>query len=734
MVLTAVLLTAVVFVHTGCSLGEAYLNARQQNVGEKWINSEIEGAIDDSVTVRLQDDFYTAVNKDWILEQKLGDEDFKIELFNPMELVEERKLELLKKESTGKDSTALPDPEAVGMTQEEYLHARDLVDVFAEAAGDIDGRNRLGAEPLRPYLEYIRNIGSLEEMTSFLLDGDAMNLVGAPFISLTAVPLIDSPETVSLCASPIDKAHLALQDVSQYTGIDSGGIRNKEAYSGIVETVLGKLGYSGAQIRRILRLGYDFEYLLAKECKNKETYYNYKDYSENHEVMDTAGLTALTGDYPLREILARYGLDGIDQITVEDPAYMKAVGRLYHRKNLERMKAYFIIHTVYACADLLDIPTKEAVYEALEIQSTAAEENAAPEDPIGGSSAPEQETQLSESEKALKTVLKDYVSQYLRAPLEMLYIASYCRPEQKKAISDMAADIKEQMHGILSGEEWLCEESKKNAVRKLEMMETLVLYPDSYISYQDLKLDAGMSLPQMAHNILEYNRRLSLKNAGKPNDRTEWDLALVPTTDDNAYYNPECNAIAILAGITANDFIFSYANEPEVNMARLGTVVGHEITHGFDSMGYGYNEYGFKYYPDREERLITFDEQSEFTKRVFDLTMWYAALSPVPGAGGYTANVSGESIADMGGMKAVLRMAAGMPDFDYDLFFRSYAQMWRKVNTFEMEKAYATMDEHPLAFLRVNVTVSQFDEFVKTYGIGEEDGMYTAPENRIPVW
>ena len=45
-----------------------------------------------------------------------------------------------------------------------------------------------------------------------------------------------------------------------------------------------------------------------------------------------------------------------------------------------------------------------------------------------------------------------------------------------------------------------------------------------------------------------------------------------------------------------------------------------------------------------------------------------------------------------------------------------------------------TLDEHPVPYLRVNIPVQQYEEFVETYGVKEGDGMYVAPEDRICVW
>jgi putative endopeptidase len=93
----------------------------------------------------------------------------------------------------------------------------------------------------------------------------------------------------------------------------------------------------------------------------------------------------------------------------------------------------------------------------------------------------------------------------------------------------------------------------------------------------------------------------------------------------------------------------------------------------------------------------------------------------------------GEAMSDMGGVKCMLTLAEEIPDFDYDLFFRSYASLWVYQTSFMMEN-HRAQDEHPIGFLRTNVTLQQFDKFFETYGIGPGDGMYLAPEDRILVW
>ena len=158
--------------------------------------------------------------------------------------------------------------------------------------------------------------------------------------------------------------------------------------------------------------------------------------------------------------------------------------------------------------------------------------------------------------------------------------------------------------------------------------------------------------------------------------------------------------------------------------------MGHEITHAFDDSGVHFDNNGHYSSTGFWDKKDT----TEFEKRQKKLSSYYNALTPYPGAVGYNGrSVAGEATADMGGVKCMLALAGQDEDFDYKEFFTKYAHMWRTKNTYDYEKAVSG-DVHPLSFLRVNVTVQQFDEFYKAFDISSDDGMYIAPEDRIAVW
>jgi putative endopeptidase len=93
----------------------------------------------------------------------------------------------------------------------------------------------------------------------------------------------------------------------------------------------------------------------------------------------------------------------------------------------------------------------------------------------------------------------------------------------------------------------------------------------------------------------------------------------------------------------------------------------------------------------------------------------------------------GEACADMAALKCMLRIAEGKPDFDYDRFFRAYADRSATRETLVWAMVLLE-DEHPMNYLRINTCLQQYDEFLDFYGITEVDNMYLAPEDRVAIW
>ena len=72
--------------------------------------------------------------------------------------------------------------------------------------------------------------------------------------------------------------------------------------------------------------------------------------------------------------------------------------------------------------------------------------------------------------------------------------------------------------------------------------------------------------------------------------------------------------------------------------------------------------------------------------------------------------------------------------FDFAEMFTEYSNVWATVYTQSFDSSTMVIDAHPPYSARVNMTVQQFQKFMDAFGVTEGDGMYLAPEDRVPTW
>lgn len=692
----------------------------------KWINSDIIGAIDENTAVREQDDFYTAVNRDAILSvdpSKIKDGEPTGTLYESTSVQYERLLTLL--DRSVDDTTGLD--EAV-MSAEELRHLQTLVRTFYDRAADLPTRNEQGAEPLRPYLEKIKAISSLEELTAYLADVGGANVSGISLLPISISRPQSAEEEERYTVLVEAKAPLTLGDTaSRYKELT---ISSKDLSEDLVFYALGQLGYEKAQIRRILNSCYRFEIKLAKHMptvseSDGKTDRDEINIEEQYQTYDLESLKELAGNYPMETLLLAAGLDASETYMVEEPDQVKNVGSLYIEENLSDIQNYLIVQLVRKNAELLDetLHEKAQSLKNKEDQISLSGENGGE---AGEGSADENDEENSQN----KVIISTYISPYMRDAFEEIYIGHYCDAKTKEELTELTEQMAEGFRQVLLQADWMSEETREKALDKLDHMGLHVLYPDKMTDFSTLSFEGCDSLIEIVGRLKAFRQQQMKAYVNQPLDTQNWDLRTMPTSIPNAAYDVLSNSVNICAGFLCTKDVYDPEAGTEYNFGRMGTIIGHEISHGFDTTGYSFDRNGLR------EDWWTAEDREAFDIRSQNLIKYYNALSPLPNEAGSCdgKRLSGEAIADMGGVKAALLAAAEIPDFDYEEFFRNYAKLWFMQQDYHAEYLTLEQDEHPLAFLRVNVTLQQFEKFLETFHIVPGDGMYPEDENRIAVW
>ena len=189
----------------------------------------------------------------------------------------------------------------------------------------------------------------------------------------------------------------------------------------------------------------------------------------------------------------------------------------------------------------------------------------------------------------------------------------------------------------------------------------------------------------------------------------------------------------IFAGICGGDY-YDESWPMEKKLGGLCMIVGHELTHAFDTTGSDYDKDG------AQMNWWTEEDRQAFQVRVDKLLKYYSEIKPMPQVSDATYGekgaqfIQGEAISDLGSLKCLLSIAKEQENFDYDTFFKQIAIIQKQARYEEAEKVYVDTNNHPIEAYRANIPLQNYDEFLNFYDIKEGDGMYLAPEDRIRVW
>ncbi len=645
--------------------------------GSPWLNTDLQENVLSMETFSPKDDFHAYVNHEWLAQQTLKDGYSSYGSGNEVQdITKEETIKTIKDES---------------LTSHDAILVRELYNGFL----DWNARNKVGLEPLKGILDDIKTINSTEDLNSFYTDIDRSILASHLIFQGCTTDIVDPTRYVTGIVTP----GLTFKDAAEYKKQGTVTKLTEEAYRIFMSKVLTRIGYTDDEITKICDDTFAFESKIAEVSMTSADKLS-PDYLSkilNYYTLDE--LKSLFSNIPIDEFIKAYGYEKSNTYIVPEPKVCEKVSELYVDENIEQIKNYLIFHTVNKMSGMLDKETYDNSYEIVNhiLGSTGSE--------------PYEERAYN----AVKSSLSD--------PLQVMYLEKHDVSKMKDDITTICRDVIDAYREMLNDVDWLTDETKEKALGKIDTMSIHVVEPEKFHDYSGLDF-TDMSYVEMQKALIKYDIKLDKECI---NQNVDYDYWLMSTLESNAYYYASNNSINILLGILGGNFYNENMTKEEM-YGGIGAIIGHEISHAFDTVGAQF---------DKDGKFVdwwTEEDYTAFKNRTQKLIDYYNNIVvfgdvKVPGD-----NVQTEAIADIAGVKVMLSMAAKEEDFDYDKFFTAYAKNWRCINTYSNDYLFLTQDEHPLNYLRTNVVVQQFDEFMNTYDIKEGDNMYLAPENRISVW
>ena len=647
-----------------------------------WINSNIMGIADEVSRPGLKDDFYFNVNYDYLKNGQLrpgySDES---PIYEAMDIVRDRCFDILNDDTlTGDDAKRIQS--------------------YYELWLDWDSRNEEGIDPILPFINKVKEVDSIEEMNELLLSEENHSYGKR----LEKIDVLPSYTDSSLYEVWILGTELSLADAGEYREMTESGRRLKERRDSQYSYMLSRAGYSEEEIGQILTDLYDFETAVAMNMKSTLEWSEPGAAQESINPVTIESLREMCPNYPLADYMEKYGWAESDLINLDEPKWLEGLNALYTEENLPGIKAYILAQSLRRWIIYID---EDAYRKNQEFYLT-----------YYGISEDEPDEDLAYYDT--RTAFPDCFAR--------IYIDKYLNEEIKNEITLMCQEVIDTYKEIIMEEDWLSDETKEKAVDKLSKIKINAVYPDKWPDDSMYKVVSKEDGGTYFRAILDYNSGKEQELLSKLNTKVEPEIWTDDILDTNAFYDFQSNTIIIIPGFFCSA---TYRSDMSIEekYGTIVTVIGHEISHAFDSVGARFDADGNLSDWWTEEDLAAFDARAEKVAEYYDGIVAFDDGTVCSGQ-----LVKGEVVADLGAIKCVLKMAGKIDGFDYDKFFRAYTNLWAGFETTESLMYDVNSDPHPFAYLRVNTVISQFDEFTMTYDIHEGDGMYIAPEERILVW
>ena len=597
---------------------------------------------------------------------------------------------------------------------------RRIVDAYTSYL-DTDAIDAAGLAPAEPYLAKIRDADTLTELATLWATPGYPSPVGG-FVN------VDSKEPTRY-SFYLGSGGLGMPDREYYFDESEKGLAVRKAYQDYLTFLMGEAGFDDAA--GMAQQVYDLEDSFARKVAWDRTVSRNRDLTYN--ALTSEEVEGLSDAFPIAAMINAMGLADNDRYIVGDipPSAERiaelelteetvakigggtpAMLELLAETDMEVLRAWTLKNFLSSNAAILPTRFDEANF-AFYVTALRG--------------VPEQRDRWKRAVGATEGMLGEL--------LGASYVERFFPPESKSAMDELVANLRIALAESLKEIDWMTEETKVQAMAKLDTFDPKIGYRDNLETYDGLVITAGDPIANMMA-ATKWGMEDNLAKLGQPIHRTEW--FMLPQTV-NAYYNPSKNEIVFPAGILQQPF-FGKDADIAVNYGAIGGVIGHEIGHGFDDQGSKSDASGALRNWWTEEDRENFDALGD------KLVEQYNQFCPLDN-GETCVNgrlALGENIGDLGGLSMAYRAyklatkGQEVPVIDGltgdQRFFLAWAQVWRSAYREDSLRSQLRNGPHSPAMYRTNGIVRNMDEWYEAFGVTPDDDLYLPPEERIRIW
>jgi putative endopeptidase len=651
------------------------------------------GSIDHSV--KPGDDFYRYANGEWIKRAELPPDRIEVDVWTKLgDLSDKRTADLIAEIAKSNP------PAGSGRRKVADLYNSYMDEVGIEAKG---------LAPLRPHLEAIAAIHDKRELARALGEGlradvDALNngvFHTANLFGLWVAPGFHDSEHY---AAYLMQGGVQLPDREYYLS-DSEEMRKIRAqYPTHVAAMLKLAGFSDTDARaaRIVEL----EHAIA------QTHRSLADSEDIHKADNTwtqSDFAAKAPGLDWAEYFRGAGLSQQGSFIVWQPEAFTGESALVASASLETWKDWLAYHAIESYGGVLPKALADESFAFFGKELSGAQEH---------------RPRWQRGVFVVNGLLGDVVGQ--------AYTERYFSAEAKAQAEAMVANLIAAFRKRIEALAWMDATTKAEAEAKLSTLYVGVGYPETWHDYSNYEVKADDIFGNLWRgDWADYQRQIA--RLGKAIDRKEW--CMTPQTV-NAVNLPLQNALNFPAAILQPPF-FDPLAPAAVNYGAIGTVIGHEISHTFDSEGAAFDSKG------RVRNWWTPEDLKHFEAATAQLAAQYDTYKPFPDLAVNGRQTLGEDIADVAGIAAAYdgyraSLAGKTPPAREGMsgdqqFFIAFGQNWgTKIRDAALRQRVLTDGHAPDEFRAA--TVRNIDAWYAAFDVKAGEKLYLAPGERVRIW
>ena len=562
-----------------------------------------------------------------------------------------------------------------------------------QLAKDVKRKKKHGIKPALKHLSILKKLGT---MRSFNLRAQELLLRGIALpIDIAVEP--NMKDTNHHCVM-IQGPSVILPDTTYYAE-DRKEQKEKllNMWSGFAKQVLVIAGHSEEDCEQLLKDTLDFDALIAKYVKSNE---EWSEYVKMYNPMKTGRVAGMVKPMNLKKLLADLFGFVPEEIIVAEPRFFKHFKEVFNQDTFEMYKNWAYVVTLMGSCNLL----------SEELRDLGGGFRRA----LSGIAA------VSSPEKFAYQLSSGMYSE----PMGLYYGEKYFGEEAKKDIVDIVKQIIATYQKRIASNDILEQATKDKAILKLSKMGIKMGYPDRVEAlYDKLVFDERKSLFEIVTALRRIRKEDNFGKLNQEVDRTHWAM---PGHMVNACYDPFVNDITFPAAILQPPFYSIHQTRSE-NLGGIGAVIGHEISHAFDSNGAKCDELG------NLNNWWTKTDERKFNKKVSAMVKQFDGIELPWGTVNGKFTVS-ENIADNGGMAVTLDIMSNSQGVSFEEYFTNWARVWCQKAKPEYRALLLQVDVHGPSYLRANMPPRNFPEWYAAFNVKKSDGMYLAPSKRVVIW